>query len=77
MRTINNIPPKEDLQRLTDACTRVRRYLTGKMWEAETRVKKAWDADDEVEYLKWTYWDRALRMAIDAVTKSPEQLRRK
>lgn len=76
MRAMNTIPPEEDAQRLAKACARLRKTLNGLVWDAESLIREAEDKGDEDEYLNQKYRERALGMAIDALTKSPNQLKR-
>lgn len=73
MRTMNTIPPEEDAKRLAEACAQLRKALINRVWDNESLIREAEDKGDEDEYLTHKYWGRALDIAIDALTKSPEQ----
>lgn len=74
MTSPNTIDREEYAERLYQACKRMGKAIRAISWQEESNERKAGNAGDDEKALRHHFNQIALRMAMDAITKSPNEL---
>lgn len=74
MTSPNTINREEYAKRLYDACRRMKNAIGAISWQEESNERNADNIGDDEKALRHYFNQIALQMAIDAITKSPNEL---